>query len=188
MLLFFPSPPVARLIVTLEQISVLRYLCLSVCLPACLFVYLSLPFCLSVSLSVTCLVLHSVHFKHWNSARHVILWKTAFVGGDKAHVPDANTTHTNSYTLTHCLSQITWTIRSFKRISQWEGAALESHAPDGYWSIISLPTDKHAKQALLLLFVIVNKLVTLLLQFFSVLRCYSVTVCAFEFKSAVQKL
>lgn len=48
-------------------------------------------------------------------------------------------THTAG--LTRRLSQITWTIRSFKRISQCKGAALESHAPDGYWSIISLRTD-----------------------------------------------
>lgn len=76
-------------------------------------------------------------------------------------------THTcmHRYTLTHCLSQITWTIRSFKRISQWEGAALESHAPDGYWSILSLHTDTHAKQAQLLLLVINNKFLTLLLHF-----------------------
>lgn len=136
--------------------------------------------CLSFRLSV-CLshLPHVLHIKHWNSVGHVILGKTAFVGGDKAHGLDANAqTHTHS--LTHCLTQITWTIRSFKRISQWEVAALESHAPDGYWSIISLHTDTHAKQAPLLLSVIINKLVTLLLHFpvLSVLGGSTLQSCA----------
>lgn len=48
---------------------------------------------------------------------------------------------THTARLTRRLSQITWTIRSFKRISQCKGAALESRAPDGYWSIISPRTD-----------------------------------------------
>lgn len=48
---------------------------------------------------------------------------------------------THTARLTRRLSQITWTIRSFKRISQCKGAALESRAPDGYWFIVSLRTD-----------------------------------------------
>lgn len=72
-------------------------------------------------------VLHSEHFKNSTLMGHLMQWKAAIGGGDKAHVLGPNA---NAHRCTLC--QITGTIRCFKRISQWEGAVLKSHAPDGY--------------------------------------------------------
>lgn len=112
--------------------------------------------CLSVSpTSLMC----CTHVERWNSAHDHL--ENSLCGRGQGTWPGRKWARTR----THCLSQITWTIRSFKRISQWEVAALESHAPDGYWSILSLHTDTHAEQAAALLSSVINKLVTLLFHF-----------------------
>lgn len=95
--------------------------------------YIITSYSLSVrlSLSLTYLVCCTVNTQsteiQWV---HVILWKTAFVGGDKAHGLDTNTRtqiHTHTLPLTRLLA-LSEALRGFHN----GRAALESHAPDGY--------------------------------------------------------
>lgn len=122
----------------------------------------SVPRCLSFSPTLCAAQLTHRALKFSGAREDSLCGRDQGTWAGHTHTPSLAHTHTHSLAHTSPLPGYL-NFRSYKRISQLEGAAFESHAPDGYWSIISLQTDTHMRNRHpLFLCVIINKLMTLL--------------------------